>query len=929
MRKFAALLLCLASFAAAAETAKKKPAPKIETPVAQATPKVEFEKYTLPNGLNVILHVDRKLPIVHVNEWFHVGSKNERRGRTGFAHLFEHMMFEGSANATAKYFTYAEKAGANLREGGVNGTTNFDRTNYFVTAPSGNLEFLLWLESDRVATLGDALTKEKLDNQRDVVKNERRQGLENTPYGRWFKLMSENLFPADHPYSWPVIGSHEDLTAASLDDVKEFFHQYYAPNNLTLTIAGDFDPAEAKALVAKYFGPIPAGPPLDRPRLYIPKLDGEKIVEANDRVPQDRVYMIWPAPQFFGADEAKLDLIASILTDGLSSRLEKTLVYDKQLASNVSSFQFSNEIAGMFIIIATARPGTPLPQVESIVSNELARLARSGPTAEELARAKTKQEYNFVTGLERIGGFGGKADLLAQYNTYLGDPNKFDDDLKRYRAVSAADVQSATGRWLDTKNRLLIRFHPEVSGRNQSTATIDRKNGPAMGTDRPFNAPPVQSATLDNGMTVFVVERHELPKVAVTLVTRAGTVGDAAGKEGTATLLMRVIDHGTKTRNALQISDELGNLGTSMNGFASREWSQMSLDVLRTNLDHAFAVMADVALHPLFPQEEFDRERKLHLDALGQDARNANALASRIRPMLLFGPDHPYGRPTRGLPSTVANITRDDLAKYHADWWKPGSSALVFAGDVTLADAVTLAKKEFGSWSGGSAPTVTIPAPKPAASGKIYVVDRQDAAQTVVSQTLLGPKRKTDDYYALSLADAVWGGGGFGTRLNLNLREEKGYSYGVFSNPGFYSQAGLWTAGGGVQTNKTKESVVEFLKELDAIAGAKPVTEAELENAKLVRVRGYAQSFESLGRLTGQVASLWAQDLPMTELQREPEQVMHATLDAVNAAAKKYAIPSQQSLLLVGDLAKIEPGLKEINAGEIVVLDVEGKPVKR
>jgi predicted Zn-dependent peptidase len=855
LRKFATLLLCLASFAAAAEAAKKKPAPKFETPVAQATPKVEFEKYTLPNGLNVILHVDRKLPIVHVNEWFHVGSKNERRGRTGFAHLFEHMMFEGSANATAKYFTYAEKAGANLREGGVNGTTNFDRTNYFVTAPSGNLEFLLWLESDRVATLGDALTKEKLDNQRDVVKNERRQGLENTPYGRWFKLMSENLFPADHPYSWPVIGSHEDLTAASLDDVKEFFHQYYAPNNLTLTIAGDFDPAEAKALVAKYFGPIPAGPPLDRPRLYIPKLDGEKIV--------------------------------------------------------------------------TARPGTPLPQVESIVSDELARLARSGPTAEELARAKTKQEYNFVTGLERIGGFGGKADLLAQYNTYLGDPNKFDDDLKRYRAVSAADVQSATGRWLDTKNRLLIRFHPEISGRNQSSETIDRKNGPAMGTDRPFNAPPVQSATLDNGMTVFVVERHELPKVAVTFVTRAGTVGDAAGKEGTATLLIRVIDHGTKTRNALQISDELGNLGTSMNGFASREWSQMSLDVLRTNLDHAFAVMADVALHPLFPQEEFDRERKLHLDALGQDARNANALASRIRPILLFGPDHPYGRPTRGLPSTVANITRDELAKYHADWWKPGSSALVFAGDITLADAVALAKKEFGSWSGGSAPTVTIPAPKPAASGKIYVVDRQDAAQTVVSQSLLGPKRKTDDYYALSLADAVWGGGGFGTRLNLNLREEKGYSYGVFSNPGFYSQAGLWTAGGGVQTNKTKESVVEFLKELDAIAGAKPVTEAELENAKLVRVRGYAQSFESLGRLTGQVASLWAQDLPMTELQREPEQVMHATLDAVNAAAKKYAIPSQQSLLLVGDLAKIEPGLKEINAGEIVVLDVEGKPVKK
>jgi zinc protease len=339
--------------------------------------------------------------------------------------------------------------------------------------------------------------------------------------------------------------------------------------------------------------------------------------------------------------------------------------------------------------------------------------------------------------------------------------------------------------------------------------------------------------------------------------------------------------------------------------------------------------MADVILNPTFPQTEFDRERKLQLDSLAQAARNANALASRIRPMLLFGPDHPYGRPSQGLPSTVASINRDDLVKYHDQWWKPASSAIIFAGDITLNDAVALARKDFGAWSGGAAPSVMIPAPKPAPVGKIYVVDRQDAAQTVVSQALPGAKRTTDDYYALSLADAVWGGGGFGTRLNLNIREDKGYSYGVFSNPVFYSQSGYWSASGGVQTNKTKESVVEFLKELEAIGGVKPVTEAELQNAKLVRVRGYAQAFESLGRVAGQVASLWAYNLPMTELQREPERVMSATLTDVNAAAKKYAIPAQQSLLLVGDLAKIEPGLKELKAGDIVVLDVEGKPVKR
>ncbi|MGH9390055.1 MAG: M16 family metallopeptidase, partial [Vicinamibacteria bacterium] len=358
---------------------------------------------------------------VHVNQWFHVGSKNEKPGRTGFAHLFEHMMFQGSKNASKDYFAYAEKAGANLQEQGVNGTTNTDRTNYFATVPSGSLENLLWLEADRLATLPEALTKEKLDNQRDVVKNERRQGLENTPYGRWFKLVVENIHPASHPYSWTVIGSHEDLTAASLDDVKEFFRQYYSPNNLSLAIAGDFDPAEAKRLVEKYFGGIPAGPPLDRPTLWIPALDRERIIEATDRVPQDRTYMTWLSPQIFGPGDAELDLTSVILTDGLSSRLNKVLVYDKQLCTAVNAFQNSGEISGWFVVIATARPGVALGQIERIITDEIARLAKAGPTAAELDRAKTKQRFDFVSGLERIGGFSGKADRLNQYNTYWGD----------------------------------------------------------------------------------------------------------------------------------------------------------------------------------------------------------------------------------------------------------------------------------------------------------------------------------------------------------------------------------------------------------------------------------------------------------------------------------------------------------------------------
>ncbi|MDP9194364.1 MAG: insulinase family protein [Acidobacteriota bacterium] len=895
---------------------------------AGAIPKVEFERYTLPNGLDVILHVDRKLPIVHVNQWYHVGSKNERAGRTGFAHLFEHEMFQGSKNVPGEYFDAVEKAGANLQEGGVNGTTSNDRTNYFATVPSGSLEYLLWVEADRLATLPEAMSQEKLDEQRAVVRNERRQGLENTPYGRWFTLILENLHPAGHPYSWSVIGSHEDLVAASLEDVREFFRRYYTPNNLTLTIAGDFDPAEAKKLVEKYFGGLQAGPALDRPDRYMPVLDGEKIVEVMDRVPQERTYFAWPTPAYFEKGDADLDLASLILTDGLSARLNKNLVYDKQLASNVTSFNNGMEISGFFAIWATARPGASLDDIEKIVTDEIARLAKNGPTAEEVDRAKTKWEYNFVTGLERIGGFGGKADLLGQYNTFLGDPARFDEDVQRYRGATAASIKDAVSKHLDTRNRLLVRFHPEVSAR-AAADTLDRSKAPAIAADRRFVTPEVKSAKLDNGMNVYVVERHDLPKVAVSFATKAGTITDPSGKEGIAHLGLTTIDMGTKTRKALEIEDALGDLGTELGGLATREYAALNFEVLERNLPSALNIVADVIRNPQYPADEVDREKKRHLDALGQQNNNPNAVAGRVRAMLAFGADHPYGRPAQGLPSTVAKIERADLASYHQTYWKPGTSTVIFVGDVSMDKALKLAGDAFGSWPAGSAPAVSVPAPRPAQPGRVYLVDRQDAAQTVVSQILPGPKRTVDDYYAFRLVDAVWGGGGFGTRLNLNLRENKGYSYGVFSNMANYNDFGMWWSAGGVQTDKTKESVVEFVSEMDNLAGKKPISQAELTTAQQGRVRGYSQQFESLSRISGQIATLWAQGLPMTELQREVDATGTATMADVTAASKKYVTPNKLSLLLVGDLAKIEPGIRSLNLGEVVVLDVEGKPVTK
>jgi zinc protease len=903
-----------------------RPAARPAAPAASAAPKVAYEKHALPNGLQLIMHVDRKLPIVHVNQWFHVGSKNELPRRSGFAHLFEHLMFQGSTHVPGEYFSLIEKMGANIREGGVNGTTNSDRTNYFATVPSANLETLLWVESDRLATLLDETDQKKLDNQRDVVKNERRQGLDDPPYGRAYELLTTNFAPAGHPYSWTVIGSMEDLSAATLDDVKGFFRRYYTPNNLSIVIAGDFDPAEAKRLVEKYFGGLPPGPALERPRRWLPVLEGERVVEVADRVPAPRTYVAYIAPEYFGADEAAMQITARILGDGLSSRLEKALIYDKPLASEVNVSYDAQEIAGGFLVNATAREGVALEELEKVITQELHLLARTGPTQAELDRARTKQEFQFISGLERIGGFGGKADLLNQYNTFLGDPGKFEADLGRYRALTITDVRNAAQRWLSTPNRLIVRFHPEASGRAPET-TLDRSKQPAFGTDRPFVAPTVQTAKLENGLEIYVVERDDLPKVAVSLVTRGGAIADPAGSPGTAAMVMRTLDLGTKTRSALAIESALGDLGVTLDSVVQREISTVGFEVLTRNLGPAFAIFADVVQHPIFPASEVEREKKRQIDSLLQGEKDPGTIAARLRGILAFGVDHPYGWPAQGFVRTIEPLTRQQLADFHAARFRPASSAITFIGQISLKDATALARQQFGSWTGAAAAAVSLPAPPPAPGGRLYIYDRQDAAQTVVMQFQLAPKRAIADYTPLVMADAVWGGGGFGTRLNLNLREDKGYSYGVFSNLVLMREAGIWYASGPVQTDKTSESVAEFDKELKAIAGGKPISEEEFASAKQTKVRGFAQTFESYSRVGDQIERLWALGLPMTELQGEYDAAAAVTLPAAMAAAKLHARPDRASMVLVGDRAKIEPKVRDLKIGEIVVVDAEGRPV--
>ena len=886
---------------------------------------IPFEKYRLDNGLQVILHLDRKLPVVHVNLWYHVGSKNERPGRTGFAHLFEHMMFQGSKHADGEYITFLEKAGANLREGGVNGTTSFDRTNYFETVPREALEYSLWLESDRMGFLTDALTQEKLDNQRDVVKNERRQSYENVPYGRAIQMIFENLFPKGHPYSWLVIGSQEDLDAATLDDVKEFFTTYYTPNNCSLVVAGDFEVAEAKSLVDKYFGPFSPGPALDRPAQWIPRLDGEKRIVVADRVPQDRLYLAWPTSGYFRPDDAELDLASHILSQGKNSRLYKTLVYDRQVASDVSAFNYSMEIAGVFGVIATARPGQSLAELEQIILDEIAQFAERGPSEEELLREKSKQEYDFISGLERLGGFGGKADLLNQYNTFLGAPDYFAKDYERYERIRAGEIQEAVQRHLNEASRLAVTFTPEVS-RHPSILEFDRSRAPSFGAKKAFGPPALGSARLANGLTVIVSERRDLPKVAVGLLVKSGAATDPSHLAGTAWMTAEMLDEGTTSRSALQIQAELDQLGTVLGTSAESEVSHVSLDTLRKHLQPSLELMTDLVLNASFPEEELERQRKQRLDNILQERNSPPTIARKVFRSVLFGEDHPFGRETAGNESSIQALKRDDLVHFYRTYWMPNHAALIFAGDVSLDEALRLAESTLGDWRPSEVPESEMPLVDAPQRLRVYLIDRQDAPQSQVRIGSIGPRRKTEALYAIELMNTVLGGA-FSSRLNLNLREDKGYTYGASSSFAYGRRLGLWAAGAGVQTQFTAQAVLEFRKELSQIRDQRPITTQELEMAKENLTRGFSQRFETLGRLVDQVVDVVSFELPLEDIQNYPRAIEQVSLEQAQAAARKYIDPDRAIAVIVGNLKQIGPPIRELNLGEISVLDVFGRQV--
>ena len=881
---------------------------------------IDFDKFTLPNGLDVILSRDDSLPVTSVNLWYHVGSKNEDEGKTGFAHLFEHVMFEGSKNHDSSFFEPLMKVGANL-----NGSTTPDRTNYWVDVPSNYLELILWLESDRMGYLLEVLTDRKLDVQRDVVKNERRQNYENRPYGMAHMLLQPSVFPAPHPYNWTTIGSPEDLDNASLEDVKSFFRRFYTPNNASLAIVGDFDPDDARSLVERYFGDIAPGPHVERALRMDSSLSGAVEITTYDRVQLPRLYMTWPTVPAFSHEQPALDILAAILGDGRSSRLYRSLVYEKRSAREVQVYHHDQEIAGEFIVQATANPDHSLGELESELLRQLEDI-RSGNVADrEIERARNRIQASHVFQLERSGGFGGRADQLNYYNTYTGDPEFINKDLDRYMAVTVEDVRRAAATLGEARVKLSI--HPEAD-RTASQTTVKREQMPAASSQPSFTAPIPNRARLDNGLNILHVERRGIPTVAFGLVIRSGSANDAPDGAGIAHLTTTMLPEGTATRDSGQISDEMEFLGSQIRAMANREYTVITSDGLTSTWRDTLAVLGDVAMNPAFPDRELERIRVNTLTDLRRVSDNPATISARATRGVMFGPGTPYGHPQSGDQDSVSAVSRSDLQAFFDTHFDPRSATFIIVGDLSLDEAVEAANDTFGGWrtSGDSARTArAVVAPTQPSPTTIYIADKPGAAQSVVRTGHLTIPRDHPDYLPFNLFNYIFGGQ-FSARLNMNLRQDKGYSYGYMSTVDWNLAPSMLVAGGGVQTAVTKETVIETLREFNEIVGERPVTEAEFTDAVQGLLRSMPAQFETQSRIVAQLTRMVAYDLPDDYLARLPDSLAQVNLDDVRRVASELLDVNHLNIVIAGDASVVEPGLRELGL-PIVHIDYAGREI--
>lgn len=887
---------------------------------------IPYEKFELDNGLRVVVHEDRKAPIVAVSVWYHVGSKDEPQGQTGFAHLFEHLMFNGSENYNDEFFKPFDAVGAT----NMNGTTWFDRTNYFQNVPTPALDMALWMESDRMGHLLGAVTQEKLDNQIGVVQNEKRQG-DNAPYGLVEYRQLEGMFPVGHPYRHSTIGSLEDIENASLDDVKEWFKKYYGAANTVIVLAGDINAAEAKPLMEKYFGHIGAGPALKQHKAWVPTRTNNTIEEmVDEKAPQRRIYRSWAVAPRTDLDAAELMLSADVLGGGKNSRLYQALVYQNQLAVSVNVSMQPFELASMFEIQVTLKPDADEKEVLRLIDAEMDKFLQKGPSVEEMKRSKTSILAGRIRGLEQIGGFGGKATALAQSELYAGDANFYAKSLDHFNKSTIGEVKESANRWLGQGYyQLTVRPYPKYETK---AAAVDRSTGlPAVGDMPDLSFPAIEEATLANGMKVVVANRPTVPVVTMSMQFDAGYAADAGRPLGTSSFALGMMDEGTSSRTALEIAAEAENLGATLSTNSNLDMSNVRLSALKPNLDASLALAADVVRNPAFDQGEMDRLKARWIQGIAQEKAQPVQLALRTLPPLLYGDGHSYSVPYTGsgTEASITAMTRSDLVQFHTDWIRPDNATIFMVGDITLDEAKAALDKAFGDWQApaSAVPTKNIAEVALPETGRVIIMDKPGSPQSLILAGHLYPSNGDADFQSQEMASDILGGE-FTARVNMNLREDKGWAYGAYTFTTGARGQRMWLVYAPVQTDKTKDSIAELNKEFDAYLGDRPATAEELALFVQKRVNSLPGQFETAGSVLNSMLSNDRYGRGNDYVPNLKATYAGLDIDAIKREAQENIHPGQLVWLIVGDRAQIEEGVRELGLGDIEIWDADGNKVE-
>ena len=888
---------------------------------------IPYEEFQLENGLTVIVHEDRKAPIVGVAVWYNVGSKDEPKGQTGFAHLFEHLMFNGSENAPNDYFQYLQEMGAT----DYNGTTNFDRTNYFQTVPTGAIERALWLESDRMGYLLGAVTQEKLDNQRGVVQNEKRQG-DNQPGGLVFYEIIKTLYPEGHPYDHNVIGSMADLDQASMADVQAWFRDKYGPNNATLVLAGDISAAEARPLAEKYFGPIARGPVNNPAQAEVPQLKEDVREIMQDQVAATQISKYWSVPGITSEDLTALSVGASILGGLASSRLDNILVRDEQLAVGVSAGNYAFQRVGILNLGATVKPGVDPETVETRLNEIIAQYIAEGPTEDEVRRAATADLAGTIRGLEQVGGFGGKAVTLAQGKVLAGDPGFFDRQLEILASLTSADVQAAMQKWMTKPSMTLILQPGERTGEYEEAASVAAetdKEETAPGADeitvtkvRPapeisalaeLDFPDVTQATLSNGITVHYAQRDAVPVTRVALSFDAGSAADPVDMRGLENMTLGLMDEGTTSLTSQEIAEAKERLGAVIYSGGGSDRSSFTLTAMSANLSPSLDLMTDIVRNPAFNQNELDRVRTQTITGIQQSLKSPAGLAYYTATPLIYGENNPYGG--SATEESVSSITRDDLIEFKQTWLRPDNAEIFVVSDMALAEVMPELEAAFGNWQAPATAKGTKTFGNLAArpeSARVVLVNRPNSPQSFILGGLMTDTDPADpkiiDLYNANNAL----GGNFLARLNMNLRETKGWSYGVRGGPNVNENTVAYYVQAPVQADRTGDALAELIREVGEFVTTSGVTDEELTRIVNAEIRELPGQYETSGAVLGAMQSNVLYGRPMTYQETLADKYRAQTRESLDAAARAAIDPDQFTWVIVGDAEQVGPQLEAL-----------------